>query len=122
MLSHISFASIPVTDLDRALAFWRDVMGLVVTTDSDAIPGMRWIMLEMPGARTRLHLDKVETIPEANKPTLPLIASDVVGFVETLRSRGVDIVGEPKPAEWDAETIYALIRDTEGNVVLIASR
>lgn len=122
MFSHVSFASIPVTDLERALAFWRDVMGLEVTVDSDAIPGMRWIMLRLGSAETQIHLDLVEAMPVRGKPALPLIAPDTEATIETLRGRGVEIVGEPKPAEWDAETTYALIRDSEGNVILIASR
>lgn len=122
MISHISFASVPATDLDRALAFWRDVVGLEATVDSDAIPGMRWIMLRIGSSKTQLHLDHVETMPAAERPALPLIAADVPGTVETLRAAGVEIVAEPKPAEWDAGTTYALFRDSEGNVILIASR
>ena len=114
MISHISFASIPVTDANRALAFWRDVMGLAVTVDSTAIPGMRWIMLRPGGAETQLHLDLVETMPESDRPALPLIAPDLPGTIRHLRERGVEIVAEPKPAEWDSETTYALIRDSEG--------
>ena len=53
---------------------------------------------------------------------LPLIAPDVAAAVETLRARGVEIAAEAKPAEWDPGTIYAMIRDSEGNLVLIASR
>ena len=122
MISHVSFASVPATDLDRALAFWRDTVGLEVTVDSDAIPGMRWIMLRIGSSETQLHLDHVEAMPAAERPALPLIAPDVPAAVETLRAKGVEIVMEPKPAEWDAETTYALFRDSEGNVILIASR
>lgn len=122
MISHISFASIPVTDPDRALVFWRDVMGLTVTIDSDAIPGIRWIMLRMGSAETQVHLDVVPAMPDRDKPALPLVAKDVAGTIEQLRTHGVEIVSEPKAAEWDAETTYALIRDSEGNVILIASR
>ena len=53
---------------------------------------------------------------------LPLIAEDVPGTIETLRGRGVEVVTEAKPAEWDQATTYAMIRDSEGNAVLIASR
>ncbi|HUF56567.1 MAG TPA: VOC family protein [Thermohalobaculum sp.] len=122
MISHVSFASVPATDLDRALAFWRDVVGLEVTVDSHAIPGIRWIMLRLGTSRTQLHLDHVEAVPAADHPALPLVAPDVPGTVETLRGKGVEIVMEPKPAEWDAGTTYALIRDSEGNVILIASQ
>ena len=122
MFSHVSFASIPVVDLERALAFWRDVMGLEVTVDSTAIPDMRWVMLKPEEGRTQIHLDPVETMPARERPALPLIARDVLGTVERLRERGVEIVQEAKPAEWDPGTTYALVRDSEGNLILIASR
>lgn len=122
MISHISFASVPAIDLDRALAFWRDVIGLEVTVDSDAVPGTRWIMLRIGSSATQLHLDFVETLPAAGRPALPLVAADVPGTVERLRGKGVEIVMEAKPAEWDAGTTYALFRDSEGNVILIASQ
>lgn len=121
MFSHLTFVSLPVLDVGRARDFWRDAMGLRVETDAPDGES-RWVMLEIPGARTKVHLDPVARIPDNGKPVLPLIAADVAGAVETLRERGVEVVAEPKPAEWDAGTIYAMIRDSEGNLILIASR
>lgn len=121
MISHISFVSIPVTDQDRALAFWRDAMGFEVTVDADYMPGMRWIMLKCGQARTEIHLDKTDAIRPREKPTLPLIAPDVPGTVEALRAKGVEIVAEPAPAEWNPAVTYALVRDSEGNTILLAS-
>jgi len=90
---------------------------------SDAAVGSeRWIMLEVPGSRTRVHFDRRIGESEALRPVLPMIAPDVADAVDTLRARGAEIVREPEPAEWDAETTYAMIRDSEGNLVMIASR
>jgi predicted enzyme related to lactoylglutathione lyase len=121
MLSHISFVSIPVTDQARARAFYADKLGMEVTVDAP-YEDMRWIMLKIPGADTQLHLDKVDELPPQRKPTLPLIAPDVAAAIGSLRERGVEIVAEPKPAEWDADTTYALIRDSEGNLLLLTSK
>lgn len=121
MFTHLSFATLPVRDQDRALAFYTDTMGMSVSVDAP-YGDMRWIMLEMPGARTRLHLDRVDAPPRTDKPAIPLIAEDVGGAVESLRGKGVEIVADARPAEWDADTTYAIIRDSEGNLVLIASR
>ncbi|HEU0220879.1 MAG TPA: VOC family protein [Paracoccaceae bacterium] len=120
MFSHISFASIPVVDLERARDFWRDKMGLTVAVDA-SYGESRWIMLEIPGANTRLHLDKVAAMPAADEPALPLIAPDVVGTITSLRRQGVEVTTEPRPAEWDPGTTYAMVRDSEGNLILIAS-
>lgn len=122
MITGISFASIPVTDMDRAKAFWSEVIGFEVTVDSDAIPGMRWVMLRIGEAQTQLHLDPVVEMPQTTMPALPFVGSDVPQTIENLRSNGVKILREPGPAEWDANTTYALFRDSEGNVIMIGSQ
>ena len=122
MIDHISFASIPVTDLDRAIAFYRDVLGLGVEMDSEWQPGMRWVTLRPGEARTKLHLDLVETMPEATKPAIPFISTDVAGDVEKVRAAGGTIDAEPGPAPWDTETTFAMFRDSEGNQILLSSR
>jgi predicted enzyme related to lactoylglutathione lyase len=121
MWSHVSFTSVPVDDFDRARALYADVLGMQVEVDAP-YGSDRWIMLAIPGARTRVHLGRRSGGRPPPHPVLPLIATDVAGAVETLRSRGVEVAAEPKPAEWDADTTYAMIRDSEGNLVLIASR
>jgi len=120
MLSHVSFISIPVTDPDRARDFYSAYLGMTVTVDAPH-GDTRWIMLEIPGARTQLRLETVEEMPERGGPTLPIIAPDVEAIIEGLRTKGIEIVSEPKPAEWDAQVTYTLIRDPEGNVVLLAT-
>ena len=122
MISHIAFHSLPVTDQDRALEFWRDVMGFTVTTDADYMPGQRWIMLRPGTARTQLHLDLVEEMPERSKPAIPLITEDVAGMIERVREAGAEIDTEPQPAPWDADTTFAMFRDSEGNLILLSSR
>lgn len=121
MIARVPFTSLAVTDIDRALAFWRDTMGLTVTVDSTAMPGMRWVMLRPGTAETQIHLDRVDALAPRDKPALPLTVTDLAGTVETLRGRGVEIVMEPKPAEWDPSTTYALIRDSEGNVIYLGA-
>lgn len=121
MITHISFDSIPATDVQRARDFYVDKLGLAVGTDAP-YGETRWIMLQIPGARTQIHLDHVAAMPETDKPALVLIDDDVAGTVDRLRGQAVEIVRDPGPAEWDAETTYSLFRDSEGNMILLASR
>ncbi len=121
MLSQVAFVSIPVLDLDRAKAFWAEAFGMRVFVDRTFDdPPMRWVMMEIPGADTRLHLDPVGVIG-AGHP-VPLIAQDVESAVETLRDLGVTILLDPGPAEWDPEVTRAMILDSEGNRVVLSSR
>ena len=121
MFSHVSFTSIPVEDALRARDFYRDNLGLTVSVDAPFGQG-RWIMLEVPGARTRIHLvDRSGGGGRQAQPVLPLSAPELDDAVEQLRNAGVTIAAEPKPAEWDPDVRYAMIRDSEDNLVLVAS-
>ena len=108
-------------DLNRATAFYRDVLGL------------RWIAtFEPPGlvffdlGGTRLLLER-----QAPSAVLYLGVDDVVAEVERLRAAGVRIESEPHVIFTDddgrfgpagmAETM-AFIRDSEDNIVGLASR
>jgi hypothetical protein len=46
---------------------------------------------------------------------IPLIAEDVEGFIAALRGEGVEA---PGPEESDSGATYALIGDSEGDIVL----
>ena len=122
MISHVSFASLNVTDMDRAKAFWSEVVGFDVTVDAEAMPGMRWIMLRPGNAETQVHLWKVDQLEETQMPVMPFVCEDVAAMIERLRDAGVRIVQEPGPAEWDADTTRATFRDSEGNLILLASK
>ncbi|MEL7471540.1 MAG: VOC family protein [Pseudomonadota bacterium] len=122
MISHVTFASIPVTDVDRAKAFWVEIVGFDETYDAEAKPGMRWTMLTPPGAQTAIQLQLVEAMPETEMPALPLVAPDVPGAVDTLRGKGVEILSEPGPAPWDETMTMATFRDSEGSKILLVSR
>ena len=122
MITNISFASIPVTDLDRAKVFWSETVGFDVTVDVEAIPGMRWIMLRVGDSATQLQFNDVSEMPETSMPAMPFASTDVAGTIEMLRGKGVEIIKDPGPAEWDANMTYALFKDSEGNVILVGSQ
>ena len=108
-------------DLDRAVAFYRDVVGLPFLARFDP-PGLAFFSL---GA-TRLLIEK-----GAPPALLYLEVTDVAGAVEDLRSRGVAIESEPHVIFVDdqgqfgpagEEEVMAFFRDSEGNLVGLATR
>ena len=122
MISHITFHTLPVTDQDRALTFWRDVMGCAVTADAYYMPGQRWITLRPGEAETQIHLDLVEEMPERDKPAIPFIAPEIGALVDHLKAKEVEIVQDLAPAPWDGSTQFAMFSDSEGNLVLLSSK
>ncbi|MCA8952029.1 MAG: VOC family protein [Planctomycetes bacterium] len=124
MLRGLKFASIPVGDQDRALAFYTGKLGLAVATDQPMGEGAdapRWIELRIPGADTRLvlftpeeHRDRVGTFTG-----LSVWTEDVETAYRIYVERGVEFVGPPAVEPWGT---YALLKDPDGNVICLSSR
>jgi methylmalonyl-CoA/ethylmalonyl-CoA epimerase len=110
-----------VEDLDRATAFYRDLLGSDPTATYDP-PGL--VFFDLDGMR--LLLDR-----GAPSALLYLAVEDIEGTVSRLRAAGVSVEGEPRviftheddtlgPAgtdEW-----MGFVRDSEGNLVGLVER
>jgi methylmalonyl-CoA/ethylmalonyl-CoA epimerase len=110
-----------VDDMDRAVAFYRDVLGLRLMARFDP-PGLVFFDL----GSTRLLL-------EAGAPTaiLYLGVADVVAATDELRRAGVAIESDPHIIYVDDEGRFgppgegeemSFFRDSEGNLLALAGR
>lgn len=121
MIKGIKFVNIPVRDQARALAFYTDKLGFVVTTDQAMRPGaQRWIELKIPGAETLIslftppgHEDRIGTFAP-----LSLWSDDVNRTYQELKAKGVEFVGPPKKEAWGTSAICI---DPDGNRLHIGS-
>lgn len=118
----INFQSIPVSDQDRALAFYRDMLGFEVQLDAPYSEGWRWIFMSIPGAKTRLQFSKTTEIEVHSTPALCLESDDVDAEATRLKAAGVEITDGPGDAPWAPGVRWLMIRDSEGNLVLLESR
>jgi catechol 2,3-dioxygenase-like lactoylglutathione lyase family enzyme len=118
MFTRIHFDTIPVIDVERARDFYRDKLGLLVESDNP-YGESRWVFMRVAGSGTLLHFNQQASIPKQEKPALVLVTDDVDAACETLRSRGVPIKRGPDNAPWEPGTRWAMIDDSEGNLVLI---
>lgn len=126
---------VTVVDLERAVEFYRDVLGLAVldrfTVSGEAfatgvgVEGAtaEFVHLDADGARIEL----IEYDPEGERRTaadvnqpgathVGLSVSDIDGFYEELPD-GVETLSEPRTTESGARILF--IRDPEGNLVEI---
>jgi methylmalonyl-CoA/ethylmalonyl-CoA epimerase len=108
-------------DLDRAVAFYRDVLGCEELARFEP-PGLAFLRL---GA-TRLLLER-----NAPAALLYLGVDDVRTEVERLRAAGVEVAAEPHVIHTDVDGVFgapgeqewmAFVRDSEGNLLGLASR
>lgn len=119
--AYVNFTSIPVSDQDRAIAFYTENLGFSVHTDAPYGDDWRWIFLTLPGAQTKLQFSSQADMQINDKPALCLVCDDVDSEAEKLKSNGVEITGGPDDAPWGAPTRWLMIRDSEGNQVLLES-
>lgn len=121
MIKAIKFASVPVSDQDRALRFYTDCLGFAVATDQPFDDEQRWIELRIPGAESRLvlftpdeHRDRVGTFQHVT-----FTADDVKATHAELVERGVEFVQEPQEADWGTAAVF---KDPDGNVFVLSSK
>src|SRR5947209_18966303 len=121
MIKGIKFASIPVTDQDRALEFYTTKLGFRVMTDAPFDGTQRWIELAIPRAETGVVL----FTPEEHKKLIggfmnfTFFTDNVEATTEELKARGVEFVQDPRKADWGTSAIF---KDPDGNKFLLSSR
>jgi catechol 2,3-dioxygenase-like lactoylglutathione lyase family enzyme len=121
MIKAIKFASVSVTDQDRALAFYTEKLGFKVVTDQPFDDSQRWIELAIPRAETKLVL----FTPEGHRnriggfTNITFMSDDVESTCQLLKSRGVEFVQEAQKADWGTAAIF---KDPDGNQFVLSSK
>jgi predicted enzyme related to lactoylglutathione lyase len=114
MISNVKFVSIPITDQDRALAFYTEKLGFTVFTDQPMGPEMRWIELRVGRSNTGIVLfTPDEHKPWIGKPlNIAFQCTDVMKTYEELSARGVEFEGKPEKHPWGWHCAF---KDPDGN-------
>lgn len=110
----VDFVSYNVKDMARAEAFYREVLGLEVTTPWGG-PGKRFPEFEAGG--TTISLTELPQLPDG--AIVALAVDDVHAAIAELRDQGVTIVMDPLET---GVCFMALIADPDGNQILIHER
>ena len=104
----------PVDDQDRALAFYRDVLGFVVVRDAAMGGSERWLEVAPPGSPVSIALVRAGSgIPEGVR--LGVTHVDLVH--ETLQRDEVDVDDAVIRAPY-APAMFT-VRDPDGNTVVV---
>jgi predicted enzyme related to lactoylglutathione lyase len=120
MITHLKFASIPVSDQQRALEFYTQKLGFRVVTDQQMNEQQRWIELRIGNSQTRLVLFTPEGQEDRIGSFFPgsLACDDVEATYRQLRQRGVEFVSEPKQEPWGT---FVIMKDPDGNQFVVGS-
>lgn len=120
MIRGVKFTSIPVTDQDRALAFYTEKLGFRVVTDQPFNERQRWIELGIPGADTRVVLFHFgDNLKPGGQMNITFWTDDVEATVRELKNKDVEFVMEPKRESWGTAAAF---KDLDGNTFLISSK
>ena len=122
MIKGIKFVGIPVSDQDRALAFYTEKLGFRIVTDQPMGPGaQRWIELKIPGADTGISLFTPPGLEGriGTFTNFSFHSNDVEKTYEELKGRGVEFTAPPKKEPWGTSVIF---KDPDGNQLHIGSR
>lgn len=109
----IAVVSIPVSDPERAKAFYTQQLGFELVRDDSSVPGLRWIQVRPHGARTSLTLvDWFQSMPAGSMRGLVLTVEDIDAEHERLLANGVRFESPPTERPWAIEAVFD---DPDGN-------
>jgi predicted enzyme related to lactoylglutathione lyase len=115
----LELVPIPVTDVDRAKAFYADRLGFVVDVDVRPADGVRVVQLTPPGSACSIGLGTGLPAYEAAPGTiraLHLVVADIERARAELIGRGVD-VGPVQDVGGGVR--YAGLEDPDGNTLTL---
>ncbi|HWU47999.1 MAG TPA: VOC family protein [Humibacter sp.] len=129
----LHFTHITVNDVDEAIAFYRDALGLEVRNDV-ASGGFRWVTLGSPDqpvvelVLSQPHAGRSQQDGDALQELLTkgvlsqyvFVTDDVDGMFERIRTTGAEVLQEPADQPWGPRD--CAFRDPSGNTVRISAQ
>ena len=127
----LQYTNITVNDVDEAIAFYGDALGLKVVNDvasgeyrwvtlgSDAQPGLGIVLSEPHAGRSQVDGDAMqELLAKGVLPMLVFSSDDIDATFETVRASGAEVLQEPIDQPWGPRD--CAFRDPSGNTVRIS--
>ena len=107
---------VPVSDIDRAIAFYRDQLGFRLDHDTN-VPGMRFAQLTPPGSGCSIVIGDLpggQSMEPGSLKGLQLVVSDATRARDALATRGVAVGDIDVIDERDGGTLFGFT-DPDGN-------
>ncbi|WP_454699752.1 VOC family protein [Arthrobacter humicola] len=127
----LQYCNITVNDTEKALAFYRDALGLELRNDvasggfhwitlgSAAQPGLEIVLSEPHAGRSQEDGDMMqELLTKGVLPMLVFLTDDLDATFEKVRASGAEVMQEPIDQPWGPRD--CAFRDPSGNMVRIA--
>jgi catechol 2,3-dioxygenase-like lactoylglutathione lyase family enzyme len=108
----LELVAVPVSDVDRAIAFYTEKAGFVLDMDARVSPETRFVQLTPPGSACSIAIGEgITEVAPGSVQGLQLVVEDVARAREELLARGLE-VGEVQVFPWGS---FVFFRDPDGN-------
>jgi predicted enzyme related to lactoylglutathione lyase len=108
----LELVAVPVTDVDRAKAFYTEKAGFNADHDHTVSDDLRFVQLTPPGSACSIAIGTgITTMEPGSIEGLQVVVEDAEAAREQLTSRGVD-VGEVQDFPWGR---FVFFSDPDGN-------
>jgi catechol 2,3-dioxygenase-like lactoylglutathione lyase family enzyme len=107
----LELVTIPVSDVDRAKAFYVEQAGFVLDHDHVVTDTLRFVQLTPPGSACSIAIGTGLTESPPGSGQAQLVVSDIDAARNDLLARGLD-VGEVQTFDWGSFVFFA---DPDGN-------
>ncbi|GAB3798810.1 VOC family protein [Micromonospora zhanjiangensis] len=115
-ITHTRFVTVPVTDQDRARAFYVDTLGFEVVVDRRVGP-VRWIQVAPKGAQTSFTLATAAGFEPGSAQGIVLESADLEADCARLTECGALVKG-PTEYPWGRQAVFT---DPDGNRLVLAT-
>lgn len=116
MLKRVENAHYWTKDMDRAVSFYRDVLGLNLRLRA----GEDWAEFDVGGATVAVHGTREGHAPPQGGATVVFAVDDLDRVIRALRERGVDLEGDVFAVPGSGR--FASFRDPDGNLLQVFQR
>jgi predicted enzyme related to lactoylglutathione lyase len=108
----LELIAVPVSDVDRAKAFYTEQAGFNADHDHRVSDDIRFVQLTPPGSACSISIGQgITTALPGSVQGLQLVVSDITAAAEELSGRGVEI-GEIQDFPWGR---FVFFSDPDGN-------
>jgi catechol 2,3-dioxygenase-like lactoylglutathione lyase family enzyme len=115
MRCHIGYVNVGVRDLERAIAFYRDVLGFTLVFSE---PAFHYARFDIGGFRFAIAASEVDHfsggVPGNRHTGIGLTVADVNAAAEELMAKGVEFPMKPAKQPWGG--YMGIFADPDGNL------
>ena len=107
----LELVQVPVTDVDRAKAFYTEKAGFTLDHDHQVTDDLRFVQLTPPGSACSIALGSGLGDKPPGSAQLQLVVQDIEAARDELQGRGLE-VGEVQDFPWGS---FVFFQDPDGN-------